>query len=155
MENNRKPILTVDVYPDFDEDGKLIDEDAEAIENGIRLNVHSIDMSDAENGINYKDKMGKLVHADKEEVKLMRHVYENRFPVYFNVKNTGDAKATGVRVKLKFPNELLVLSTHELMDYRDEEYIRFASDAYENWDLYNYSSNFPHFTGFSACPLVK
>ena len=135
MENNRKPILTVDVYPDFDEDGKLIDEDAEAIENGIRLNVHSIDMSDAENGINYKDKMGKLVHADKEEVKLMRHVYENRFPVYFNVKNTGDAKATGVRVKLKFPNELLVLSTHELMDYRDEEYIRFASDAYENWDL--------------------
>ena len=26
MENNRKPILTVDVYPDFDEDGKLIDD---------------------------------------------------------------------------------------------------------------------------------
>ena len=25
----------------------------------------------------------------------------------------------------------------------------------ENWNLYNYSSNFPHFTGFSACPLVK
>lgn len=24
-----------------------------------------------------------------------------------------------------------------------------------NWNLYNYSSNFPHFTGFSACPLVK
>jgi len=24
-----------------------------------------------------------------------------------------------------------------------------------NWDLYNYSSNFPHFTGFPACPLVK
>ena len=24
-----------------------------------------------------------------------------------------------------------------------------------NWDLYNYSSNFPHFIGFPACPLVK
>ena len=24
-----------------------------------------------------------------------------------------------------------------------------------NWDLYNYSSNFPYFTGFPACSLVK
>ena len=24
-----------------------------------------------------------------------------------------------------------------------------------NLDLYNYSSNFPHFIGFPACPLVK
>lgn len=24
-----------------------------------------------------------------------------------------------------------------------------------NWHLYNYSSNFPHFIGFPACPLVK
>ena len=25
----------------------------------------------------------------------------------------------------------------------------------KNWNLYNYSSNFPHFIGFPACPLVK
>lgn len=135
MENNRNPILTVDVYPDLDEDGKPVEKDAEAIENGIHLNVHSIDMTDAENGVDYRDVMGKLVHADKEEVKLMRHVYENSFPVFFKVYNTGDARATGVRVKLSFPNELLVLSTHELMEYRDGEYVRFAQDAYENWDL--------------------
>lgn len=135
IESNRKPILTVDVYPDLDEDGKLIEQDVEVIENGIHLNVHSIDMTDAENGIDYKDMTGKLIHADKEEVKLMRHVYENSFPVFFKVHNTGDAKATGVRVKLTFPNELLVLSTHELMEYRDEEYIRFSQDAYEGWDL--------------------
>ena len=92
-------------------------------------------MTDAENGVDYRDVMGKLVHADKEEVKLMRHVYENSFPVFFKVYNTGDARATGVRVKLSFPNELLVLSTHELMEYRDGEYVRFAQDAYENWDL--------------------
>ncbi len=24
-----------------------------------------------------------------------------------------------------------------------------------NLNLYNYSSNFPHFIGFPACPLVK
>lgn len=135
MENNRKPILTVEVYPDFDEDGKPIEQDAEAIENEIHLNVHSIDMADAENGIDYKDMTGKLIHADKEEVKLMRHVYENSFPVFFKVHNTGDTRATDVRVKLTFPNELLVLSTHELMEYRDEEYIRFSQDAYEGWDL--------------------
>lgn len=135
MENNRKPILTVEVYPDFDEDGKPIEQDAEAIENEIHLNVHSIDMADAENGIDYKDMTGKLIHADKEEVKLMRYVYENSFPVFFKVHNTGDTRATGVRVKLTFPNELLVLSTHELMEYRDEEYIRFSQDAYEGWDL--------------------
>ena len=28
-------------------------------------------------------------------------------------------------------------------------------DRIENWNLYNYSSNFPHFIGFPACPLVK
>ena len=49
------------------------------------MNVHSIDMTDAENGVDYRDVMGKLVHADKEEVKLMRHVYENSFPVFFKV----------------------------------------------------------------------
>lgn len=135
MENNRKPILTVEVYPDFDEDGKTIEQDAETIENGIHLNVHSIDMADAENGIDYKDMTGKLIHADKEEVKLMRHVYENSFPVFFKIRNTGDARATGVRVKLSFPNELLVLSTEELLEYREEEPLRFSQNAYEGWDL--------------------
>lgn len=133
MENNRKPILKVDIYPDLDEDGKPIEQDAKAIENGIHLNVHSIDMADAENGIDYKDMTGKFIHSDKE-VKLMRHVYENSFPVFFKVRNTGDARATGVRVKLSFPNELLVLSTKELLEYREEP-LRFLQDAYEGWNL--------------------
>lgn len=135
MENNRKPILTVEVYPDFDEDGKPIEQDAEAIENEIHLNVHSINMADAENGIDYKDMTGKLIHADKEEVKLMRHVYENSFPVFFKVHNTGDTRATAVRVKLSFPNELLVLSTEELLEYRAEKTLRFSQNAYEGWNL--------------------
>lgn len=121
MENNRKPILKVDVYPDLDEDGKTIEQDTKVIKNGIHLNVHSIDMADAENGIDYKDMTGKLIHADKEEVKIMRYVYENSFAVFFKVHNTSDARDTGVRVKLSFPNELLVLSTEELLEYREEE----------------------------------
>ena len=135
MENNRKPILKVDIYPGRDEYGRPIEQDAEAIENGIHLKVHSIDMADVENGIDYKDMTGKLIHSDKEEVKLMRHVYENSFPVFFKVRNTGDARATGVRVKLSFPNELLVLSMEELLEYREEEPLRFSQDAYEGWNL--------------------
>lgn len=27
--------------------------------------------------------------------------------------------------------------------------------SHTNWYLYNYSSNFPYFTGFPACSLVK
>ena len=38
-------------------------------------------------------------------------------------------------VKLSFPNELLVPSTEELLEYRDEECIRFPQSAYEGWDL--------------------
>lgn len=128
MENNRKPILLIDVFPDDDQN-------AEKIEDGIHLKVHSIDMTDAENGIDYKNIAGKLIHAEKEEVKLMRYVYENSAAVYFKAENIGDARATGVRVKLSFPNELLVLSVQELSEYRDEGYIRFSQDAYEGWDL--------------------
>lgn len=38
-----------------------------------------------------------------------------------------------------------------------QTFYRNFQDKYDliNWNLYNYSSNFPHFTGFSACPLVK
>ena len=40
---------------------------------------------------------------------------------------------------------------------QDENAIRkyFHEDAYINLNLYNYLSNFPHFIGFPACPLVK
>ena len=30
-----------------------------------------------------------------------------------------------------------------------------GQSVFENFNLYNYSSNFPHFIGFPACPLVK
>lgn len=38
-----------------------------------------------------------------------------------------------------------------------QTFYRNFQDKYDliNWNLYNYSSNFPHFIGFPACPLVK
>ena len=75
----------------------------------------------------------RTVHESKDEVRLLRYVYENSFVVYFRVHNDGDARATGVRVKLSFPNDLMVLSERELLEYRDEEAIHFEKDAYRNW----------------------
>lgn len=31
----------------------------------------------------------------------------------------------------------------------------FTNEGVVNYNLYNYSSNFPYFTGFPACSLVK
>lgn len=38
-----------------------------------------------------------------------------------------------------------------------QTFYRNFQDKYDliNWNLYNYLSNFPHFIGFPACPLVK
>ena len=38
-----------------------------------------------------------------------------------------------------------------------QTFYRNFQDKYDliNWNLYNYSSNFPYFTGFPACSLVK
>lgn len=38
-------------------------------------------------------------------------------------------------MKLSFPNELLVLSTEELLEYRAEKTLRFSQNAYEGWNL--------------------
>lgn len=133
-ENYRKPNLWIDVQPGRDEDGKIYDEGTRLIPNGIHFTVLPIDTTDVKEGLDYKDCAGQLNHASRDEVRLLRYVYENSFVVYFRVHNDGDARATGVRVKLSFPNDLLVLSENELLEYRDEEDIRFAKDAYQNWD---------------------
>ena len=133
-ENFRKPNLWVDIQPGHDEDGKIYNEGTRLIPNGIHFTVLPIDTTDVKDGLDYKDYAGKMIHESRDEVRLLRYVYENSFVVYFRVHNDGDARATGVRVKLSFPNDLLVLSKNELLEYRDEEDIRFAKDAYQNWE---------------------
>lgn len=132
-ENFRKPNLWVDIQPGRDEDGKIYDEGTRLTSNGIHFTVVPIITTDVKNGLDYKDWAGRWVHESKDEVRLLRYVYENSFVVYFRVHNDGDARATGVRVKLSFPNDLMVLSERELLEYRDEEAIHFEKDAYRNW----------------------
>jgi hypothetical protein len=135
MQSNRKPNLWVDIRPEIDSDGKVIDEDTRVIENGIHFHVIPVDLSDAENGIDYKDFAGRSIHVEKEEVRLFRYVYGNGFLVYFRVHNDGDARATGVRVNLEFPKELLVLSKTELYEYLEQDKFKCSKDAYEGWNL--------------------
>lgn len=117
-ENFRKPNLWVDIQPGRDENGKIYGEGTRLIPNGIHFTVLPIDTTDVKDGLDYKDRAGKTIHESRDEVRLLRYVSENSFVVYFQVHNDGDARATGVRVKLSFPNDLLVLSENELHEYR-------------------------------------
>ena len=135
MQSNRKPDLWVDIRPEPDSNVTAPDADTKVIEGGIHFRVIPVDLSDAENGIDYKDYAGRAIHMEKDEVRLFRYVYGNSFCVYFRVHNDGDARATGVRVNFQFPNELLLLSEKELYEYMNQEVIRFSEDAYEGWNL--------------------
>ena len=58
----------------------------------------------------------------------------------------------------KMPIErITVRQIVELSGTTRQTFYRHFQDKYDliNWYLYNYSSNFPHFIGFPACPLVK
>ena len=45
--------------------------------------------------------------------------------------------------------------SHSATSQRSDFRCSFFVFSSANWNLYNYSSNFPHFIGFPACPLVK
>ena len=137
--NNRKPNLLVDIQPieNWSEDRNA--NRRKVIEGGIHLKIAAIDLSDAEEGIEYKNIGGRICHESREEVRLFRYVYENGFPIYLRVFNNGNARATGVRIKFHFPKELLVLSEKELYEYSHEDDIRFAKDAYEGWNARFYN----------------
>lgn len=58
----------------------------------------------------------------------------------------------------KMPIErITVRQIVELSGTTRQTFYRHFQDKYDliNWYLYNYLSNFPHFIGFPACPLVK
>ena len=54
-------------------------------------------------------------------------------------------------------DNITVTQLTELCGVTRQTFYRNFIDKYDliNWYLYNYSSNFPHFIGFPACPLVK
>ena len=54
-------------------------------------------------------------------------------------------------------DNITVTQLTELCGVTRQTFYRNFIDKYDliNWNLYNYLSNFPHFIGFPACPLVK
>lgn len=133
LENNRKPELFIRCKNDITEDGEVANDIT--IENEvIKFKVQPVSVEDALDGIVYKDCAGKECRAKLDEVRNFRHLCKNGFSVLWHIENNGNARATGVRVKMEFPNELLVISMSELMDKISEEPITFASDAYEGWN---------------------
>ena len=133
LENNRKPELFIRSKKDIIEEGEVANDIT--IENGVvKFKVQTVYVEDALNGIRYKDYSGKECKANLNEVRNFRHVCKNGFSVLWHIENNGNVRATGVRVKMEFPNELLVISMSELMEKISEEPITFASDAYEGWN---------------------
>ena len=130
IENNRKPSLRVEAKAD----NSLKNINLSIKDNEIHFRVTSVYMEDALNGIDYKDSAGNTVHCSPDDVKKFRYLYKNGFCIGFFIHNDGNAKASGVRVHLQFPNELLVISLAEIEEFRAKDMITFSKDAYENWD---------------------
>ena len=108
-----------------------------------------------------KTQSKKISGAEQEELDLILYM---EFPTstyswYMN-KQSSD---TVLRERNDMLNAILIEAKVIYNDGKEETcYYRIqtgTADSYmlfkRNLNLYNYSSNFPHFTGFSACPLVK
>lgn len=135
IENSRSPHLWIRADKAVGDDGKIMDENVTIKDSMVYLKVMPVDLSDAEKGIDYNDYAGRTIHADKNEVRLFRHLYKNAFPLDFSVHNDGNARATGVRVNLQFPNALLVMSIRELYEYMEAESLTVSEDSHKNWEF--------------------
>ena len=133
IENNRKPELKIVCKRDIKEDGTVIN-DITVKDDVIKFKAEPVDVSDVNGELIYRDAVGHECKANVSEVKCFRFLCKNGFSVLFNIVNEGNARATGVKVEWKFPNDLMVLSMSEVMEAISEETIRFSEKAYENWD---------------------
>lgn len=143
FEMNRKPVLYVEIRPGVTVDGTVHTENLTINGNSIRMQVLPINMRDANDGIIYKDAFGKDIHVEREEVRKFRYICLNAFALQFNVHNKGDARATGVRVQILFPNDLLVISEQELEEYLTPNTIFFRENAFQNWNLRFFAPSMP------------
>lgn len=132
LENNRKPELFIRCSKDITEDGEVFN-DITVEEGVIKFKVQPLFVEDALDGITYKGCAGEECKADFIEVRNFRYICKNGFSVLWHIENNGNARATGVRVKMEFPNELLVISMGELMDKISKDPIVFSPDANEGW----------------------
>ena len=66
--------------------------------------------------------------------------------LYFYMNKNKEKKYEEKRYDL-----IVIFKEEKYTDIRNNE----SLNQLANWNLYNYSSNFPYFTGFPACSLVK
>lgn len=133
IENNRKPELKIVCKLNVDEDGNVLNDIT--IENGIiKFQCAPVDVSDIDGELLYRDSTGTEHRADAHEVKCFRYLCKNGFSVLFNIVNEGNARATGIKVKWKFPSDLMILSLSEVMEAITEDPFQFSENAYENWN---------------------
>lgn len=107
IENNRKPELKIVCKRNIEEDDTVINDIA--VEDGvIKIKAEAVDVSDVNGELIYRDAVGHEHKANVSEVKCFRFLCKNGFSVLFNIVNEGNARATGVKVEWKFPNNLMV-----------------------------------------------
>ena len=78
--------------------------------------------------------MGVEHKADLEEVRNFRYLCKNCFSVLWRFENNGNARATGVRVQMELPSNLLVILRSELDNIVNEQKNTLVDDAYEGWN---------------------
>lgn len=133
IENDRKPELSITYRcdPDVLRNEGIAGRKVE-IENGIiKFKVIPVYMDDAKEGVTYKDTWGREIVVSENDVKLLRYFFQNGFQLLFHIVNDGTARATGVRVHMAFPNNLLIASMQDIWDYIREPEINYSEEEHE------------------------
>lgn len=132
LSNDRRPELKIKCRPDIHEDGEVAN-DIVVKDDVIKFRVAPVDVSDIKDELIYRDVTGTECKCSKDEVRYFRYLCKNGFSVLFDIVNEGNARATGVKIKWKFSNDLMAISMSELMSLINEDVIRFSEHAYDNW----------------------
>lgn len=137
MKDSRKPELYIECLKDYDMDGNEIDDDSEAeiTDDGvIHFHVSKVDVSDvidSDGQVVYKNEIAEECVATYDEVRLFRYLCKNSHAIIYRICNTGNLKATDVRVRMEFPNNLMTISARELNEFLCPQ-MGYAQGAYEN-----------------------
>ena len=134
LENNRKPELHI-IYqrdPDCeDERGNPIGNEPEIKDGVVYFKLKPVYLGDAKDGVTYKDTWGREIKVDANNVRVLRHFFQNGFSLLFHVVNDGTARATGIRVHMELPNDLLVASNQEIYEYMEQPMINCSDEEHE------------------------
>ncbi|MCI9527984.1 MAG: DUF4062 domain-containing protein [Lachnospiraceae bacterium] len=134
LENDRKPNLLITYMRDpehEDEDGHPYGNEPEIKDGIIYFKVKSVYLDDVKDGLTYKNAWGKEICVPYNDVRLFRHFFQNGFSLLYHIENNGTARATGVRIHMKIPDGLLVVSNQEIYSYMEEPAVNSSEEEYQ------------------------